>query len=451
MNAPLMISVAGIRGIIGTSLTPPVLARFAAAFAKGLGDGPVVVGRDARVSGPMVHRAVAAGLMAAGRDVVNLGLATTPTTEVAVETLKAAGGVILTASHNPAEWNALKFLSSRGEFLDAAAGSEVKRRFESDDNPWVSFDRLGSEREETGALAWHLRRVLDLEELELDRIRSARLRVVVDGCASVGGFAIPAILREMGVEVVELDCEPNGRFTRELEPLPEHLGRLGTIVREHGASFGVAVDPDADRAAFVDAKGVPLGEEYTLALAASVTLAHRPGPVVTNLSTSRIIDAVCARHGVEVFRTAVGEAHVVAGMRAHGAVIGGEGNGGVIHPRAHYGRDGLVAVALMCQALVAGERTLRELADTLPHLYMVKEKTTRPDGAWDQAVGALRTALSGHTVESSDGIRLSREDEWIHVRPSGTEPVVRLIAESPSQKRTEELLVSARRALRGDS
>jgi phosphomannomutase len=451
MKPPLMISVAGIRGIIGTSLTPPVLARFAAAFAQGLGDGPVVVGRDARTSGPMVYRAVAAGLTAAGRDVVNLGLATTPTTEVAVETLGAAGGVILTASHNPAEWNALKFLSSRGEFLDATAGADVKRRFESDDNLWVSFDRLGGEREESGALAWHLRRVLDLEELELDRIRSARLKVVVDGCASVGGLAVPEILREMGVEVVELDCEPNGRFTRELEPLPEHLGRLGATVAEKGAHFGVAVDPDADRAAFVDARGVPLGEEYTLALAASVTLARRQGPVVTNLSTSRIIDAICARHGVEVFRTPVGEAHVVAGMRAHGAVIGGEGNGGVIHPRAHYGRDGLVAAALMCQALVAGERTLRELADTLPRLYMVKEKTTRPEGAWEEAVGALRAALPEHSTESTDGIRLSREDEWIHVRPSGTEPVVRLIAESPSQRRTEELLVSARRALRGDS
>jgi phosphomannomutase len=396
----------------------------------------------------MVQRAVAAGLTGAGRDVVHLGLATTPTTEVAVETLKAAGGVILTASHNPAEWNALKFLSSRGEFLDEAAGRAVRERYESDRDLWASFDRLGGERDETGALDWHVRRVLALEELAGDAIRARRLRVVVDGCSSVGGVAVPRLLRELGIEVAELDCEPNGRFTRELEPLPEHLGPLGAKVRATHADFGVALDPDADRAAFVDAEGVPLGEEYTLALAAGVTLARRPGPVVTNLSTSRIMDAVCAQYGVALFRTPVGEAHVVAGMRAHGAVLGGEGNGGVIHPRAHYGRDGLVAAALISQALAAGGRTLRELADALPQLCMIKAKTTRPDAPWDLTARALRATFPEHAVESSDGMRLSRGDEWLHVRPSGTEPVVRLIAESPSEARSQELLAAARRALR---
>ena len=441
-----MISVAGIRGIVGESLTPPVVARFAAAFAAGLPEGPVVVGRDARRSGPMVYRAVAAGLTGAGRDVIDIGLATTPATQVAVEERHAAGGVILTASHNPAEWNALKFLSSRGEFLDADTGAAVKRRYESGDHLWKRFDQLGSESQEPRALDWHLQRIMGLPFVEVAAIRARRLTVAVDGCASVGGVAVPRLLRELGCEVVELDCEPNGAFARELEPLPEHLGALSRTVRESNADFGIAVDPDSDRAAFVDASGVPLGEEYSLALAAQVVLAKQKGAVVTNLSTSRIIDAVCAHAGVPLYRTPVGEAHVVGGMRAHGAVVGGEGNGGVILPAAHYGRDGLVAAALVCQGL-AGGGGLRALADGLPKLYMVKGKLPRADEPWEASVPRLRAAFPEHAVDGADGLRLSREEEWVHIRPSGTEPVVRVIAESPSEPRTRELVERARRAL----
>ncbi len=442
-----MISVAGLRGIVGDSLTPPVVTRFAAAFAHGLGDGPVVVGRDARRSGPMVHRAVASGLMAAGRDVVNIGLATTPATQVAVEELHAAGGVIITASHNPAEWNALKFLSGRGEFLDAEAGAALKRRYESGEGLWTTFDRLGGESEEPRALDWHLKRVLAIPFVDVPAIRRRKLRAVVDGCASVGGVAVPRLLRDLGCDVAELDCVPNGEFTRVLEPLPEHLGVLGAAVTRAGADFGIAVDPDADRAAFVDASGTPLGEEYSLALAAQVVLASRPGPVVTNLSTSRIIDAVCAQAGVPLHRTPVGEAHVVAGMRARGAVVGGEGNGGVILPAAHYGRDGLVAAALICQALAAGQTTLRALAEGLPTLCMVKDKLPRADEPWEVSAPRLRLAFPDHAADVADGLRLSNDEEWVHIRPSGTEPVVRVIAESPSEPRTRELVDRARRAL----
>jgi phosphomannomutase len=368
MKSPLMISVAGIRGIVGESLTPPVVARFAAAFAAELGDGPVVVGRDARISGPMMLRAVASGLTAAGRDVVDIGLATTPATQIAVEHLRAAGGVILTASHNPAPWNALKFLSGLGEFLGPGPGAAVRARYESGGERWAPFDALGTEREEPGALDWHLERVLGLEYLDLAAIRRRALKVAVDGCASVGGVAVPRLLERLGASVLELDCVPNGRFTRELEPTAEHLGGLSRLVREQGADFGVALDPDADRAAFVDAAGVPLGEEYTVALGTGCVLAKHRGPVVTNLSTSRILDAVCAAVGVPLYRTAVGEAYVVAGLRAHQAVAGGEGNGGMIVPAAHYGRDGLVAVALISQQVAASGRSLRELADLLPRL-----------------------------------------------------------------------------------
>jgi len=442
-----MISVAGIRGIVGASLTPPVVARFAAAFARGLEPGPVVVGRDARRSGPMVLRAVAAGLTGAGRDMIDIGLATTPATQIAVEETHAAGGVILTASHNPSEWNALKFLSGRGEFLDAETGAVVRRRYESGDGLWEPFDRLGGESQESRALEWHLKRVLALPVVDGPAIRRRHLKVAVDGCASVGGVAVPRLLRDLGCEVVELDCTPDGRFTRELEPLPEHLGALGRTVRESRADFGVALDPDADRAAFVDADGVPLGEEYSLALAAQVVLAAHKGPVVTNLSTSRIIDAVCAHAGVALHRTPVGEAHVVAGMRAHGAIVGGEGNGGVILPAAHYGRDGLVAAALVCQALAASRATLRALADTLPKLSMVKSKLGRPDEPWERTAPRLREAFPEHAADAADGLRLSRDEEWVHIRPSGTEPVVRVIAESPSETRTRELVERARRVL----
>ncbi len=444
MIAPLMISVAGVRGIVGESLTPPVLSGFAAAFARALGPGEVVVGRDARASGPMVHRAVAAGLMAAGRDVIDLGLATTPTTQLAVEHLRAAGGIILTASHNPAPWNALKFLSSRGEFLDAEAGRGVRERYETGATLWESFDRLGAERQEGGALEWHLERILGLEFVDPSAIRARRLRVVVDGCASVGGVAVPRLLTGLGAEVIALDCVPNGRFTRELEPLPEHLGALSQAVKLHGADFGVALDPDSDRAAFVDALGVPLGEEYTLALGTAVVLARRRGPVVTNLSTSLIVDAVCARFRVPLYRSPVGEAHVVTEMRARGAVAGGEGNGGMIVPAAHYGRDGLVAVAL---ALAASGGTLRALADELPRTSMIKQKAARPEEPWEVTASRLRQRFAGHAIDTADGLRFSRQDEWVHVRASGTEPVVRLIAESPSEARTRSLIDEARAAL----
>ena len=444
-----MISVAGIRGIVGESLTPPIVTRFAAAFAGSLGPGPVVVGRDARPSGATVYHAVAAGLRGAGRDVVDLGLATTPTTEIAVERLGAAGGVILTASHNPPPWNALKFLSARGEFLGAGEGGAVRATFEAGEETWAAAAALGGERAESAALAWHLERVLALDVLDLAAIRRRALRVVVDGCSSVGGLAVPPLLRELGATVTELDCVPDGQFRRELEPLPEHLARLADAVRTAGADFGVALDPDADRAAFVDARGVPLGEEFTLALGVQVVLGKRRGPVVTNLSTSRIVDAVCAQAGVPLHRTPVGEAHVVAGMRATGAVAGGEGNGGMIVPAAHYGRDGLVAVALVAQALAQSGRDLRALADALPALCMLKHKLPLPAAGWEAVVGRLRAAFAGYAVDEADGLRFARGEEWVHVRPSGTEPVVRVLAEAPAEARGRELVEEARRALRG--
>jgi len=449
VGAPLMIGVAGIRGIVGESLTPEVVSRFAAAFARGLERGAVIVGRDARPSGAAVYHAVAAGVMGAGRDVIDLGLATTPTTEIAVEHLRGAGGIVLTASHNPAPWNALKFLSARGEFLGPRAGLKVRARFDRGRDLWVGAPRLGAAARENAALDWHLERVLSLPALDLERIRARALTVAVDGCASVGGLAVPRLLERLGARVIEVDCVPNGRFTRELEPLPEHLGRLGDAVRAGGADFGVALDPDADRAALVDGTGTPLGEEYTVALGTQVVLSRRRGPVVTNLSTSRIVDAVCERAAVPLYRSPVGEAHVVAMMRARGAVAGGEGNGGMIVPDAHFGRDGLVATALVAQALAASGRNVRELADDLPRLHMLKTKLPRPDESWERIDARLTRAFKGHARRTLDGLHLSHADEWVHVRASGTEPVVRVIAESPDPARTRALVATARAALAG--
>ena len=447
MPSKLMISVAGVRGIVGDSLNPSIVARFSAAFARSIpGEGPVVIGRDARITGPMVRLAACAGVNAAGRDVVDVGLATTPTTQLAVEHLKAAGGLILTASHNPAPWNALKFLSGRGEFLGAREGNAVRERFEHETDLWAGWDELGAVREETHALDWHLERVLSLKHLDVPAIRKRALLVVVDGCASVGGVALPALLDRLGARVTKLDCEPNGKFTRELEPLPEHLGALGEAVRTAKADLGIASDPDADRAAFVDAAGVPLGEEYTVALGTRTALETQKGPVVTNLSTSRMLDAVCESAGVPLHRTPVGEAHVVEAMRAHHAAAGGEGNGGMILPAAHHGRDALVAMALVAHAMRRGA-TLRALADTLPRYVMIKDKLARPEEPWERAAARLKTAFDGWQLDAADGLRFARGETWVHVRPSGTEPVVRVIAESPEASGTRAIVDEARRAL----
>ena len=442
-----MIGVAGVRGIVGDSLDPAVVARFSAAFARSLpGAGPVVIGRDARATGPMVRMAACAGLTASGREVIDLGLATTPTTQLAVEHLHAAGGVILTASHNPPQWNALKFLSAAGEFLGPREGREVRERFEADRDLWASWDAVGSVREETGALQWHLDRVLALRHLDVPAIRRRALHVVVDGCASVGGIALPALLEVLGSRVTKLDCDPDGRFTRELEPLPEHLGGLGRAVREARADLGIASDPDSDRAAFVDAAGVPLGEEYTVALGTRAALEAERGPVVTNLSTSRMLDAVCEQAGVPLHRTPVGEAHVVEAMHGLHAVAGGEGNGGMILPAAHHGRDALVAMALVAQAMRGGV-TLRALADALPRFAMIKDKLARPMERWEETAERLKQAFAGWQVDATDGLRFARGETWVHVRPSGTEPVVRVIAESPEAAETRAIVDRARRAL----
>jgi len=441
--SPLMVSVSGIRGVVGDSLTVPVLVDYAAAFGRFVGPGRVVVGRDARPSGEWVLAVVASALRAVGVDVVDVGLVPTPAVQVAVLDHHAVGGIVLSASHNPAAWNALKLLDARGEFLDA----EASARFHAGvghGGPWVGHERLGGLVAAGGAVDAQVARALAHPALERAAWPRAPI-VVVDGCRSVGGLATPQALRALGAMVIELDCAPDGCFTRGLEPVPENLGALGRLVLEHGADFGVAHDPDADRAALVGPDGVPLGEEATLALAVRVVLARKQGPVVTNLSTSRMVEDLAAAAGVPFLRTAVGEAHVVSGMRRVGAVIGGEGNGGVIAPEAHLGRDGTVAAVLVAQAWADAGGDLAAAVRVLPRYVMMK---ARLEGVrdWPARAQDLVAQFADYALDTTDGLRFSQDRAWLHARPSGTEPIVRLIAEAPDATTTRALLERARRA-----
>ena len=370
---PLQVSVSGVRGILGDGLDAVVAARWAAAFGAWLPPGPVVVGRDTRPSGPMVCHAVAAALASTGHDVRDLGVATTPTTELAVQESDAVGGVIITASHNPQPWNALKFLEGRGLFLTAAQNRELRARLEAGTGH-VAWDRLGAFTAVSGADERHIAAILALPWLDRERIARRRLRVVVDAVEGAGGAIVPALLAALGVACVPLHCGLTGRFPHEPEPTPANLRGLAEAVRRERADLGFAVDPDVDRLALVAGDGEALSEELTLVLAIDFLLGREPGPVVVNLSTTRLIETAAARHGVAVSRTPVGEANVVEAMLAGGAVIGGEGNGGVIYPALHPGRDALAGIAMILQSLAERGGSLRDLAAGFPPVAMLKDK-----------------------------------------------------------------------------
>jgi len=438
----LVRSVSGVRGIVGDGLSPETARAYARAF--GTRGGGIVVGQDARSNGLWLAQAVLAGLAEAGARPAYLGLVATPAVQVAVEEMGAAGGFIVTASHNPDGWNGFKFVGADGTFL---APEEMEALFAAVDAaaPPAAAADAPSCAFEPGAVGLHVRRCLAGTGLAGGALAAARLRVVVDGCRSVGGLSTVRALREAGCEAVELDCEPDGRFTRGLEPLPENLGALGARVRETRAHFGVAHDPDGDRAALVDEKGEPLGEERTLALAVREELARRPGPVVVNLSTSAASEDLARAAGVPFHRSRVGERHVVGRMREVGAGIGGEGNGGVILPAAHWGRDGTVAALITARAVAQAREPLSGLAATLPAYEMRKEKI---EGVrWPEARERVRAAFPDAAADDTDGWRFAWSGEWIHVRPSGTEPVVRVIAEAPTAERARELCARAREAL----
>jgi phosphomannomutase len=439
-----MVSVSGVRGIVGKDLTPEVVAKWAAGFGK-WAKGVVVLGRDSRESGPLFAKAAAAALVAAGCDVIDCGLVPTPTVQLAVEHHHAAGGIVITASHNPVEWNALKFVGPDGIFLDADAGARVRHLAEAQQ---AAKAKAGKARKDGNAIKRHLNAVLKLRGVDLAAIRGRALTVALDTCRGAGGTIIPTLLERLGCRVVAINLETDGRFPRPPEPVAENLGDLSELVRKSGADLGIAIDPDVDRLALVDETGTPIGEDYTLAFAIRAVLGSgrsvgpsgRRSVVVCNLSTSLVVEDAAKDCGATVIRTPVGEAHVARAMRSHRAAIGGEGNGGVIDPRLHLGRDAPLAATLALQFLVAGGKSLSEQVRSAPRYTIVKKKAPRGDMALAALYTAIQSALPDGAPDTRDGLRLAWSDRWVHIRPSGTEPVVRVIAEAKTKDEAQSLV-----------
>ncbi len=446
----LIKSISGIRGTIGgtvgDNLTPIDAVKFASAYGTFIKNTTnsksptVVVGRDARISGSMISQLVINSLIGLGIDVIDLGLSTTPTVEIAVPLEKADGGIILTASHNPKQWNALKLLNNKGEFLDAAAGAEILNIAENDGYLFSDVDNLGSISVDDTYIDKHINAVLNLKLVDAEKVRQANFKVVVDAVNSTGGITIPQLLRKMGVEVVELYCEPTGHFPHNPEPLKEHLGDLAAKVVETKADLGLTVDPDVDRLAFMSEDGEMFGEEYTLVACADYVLGKTPGNTVSNLSSSRALRDVTEKHGGTYTASNVGEVNVVATMKATNTVIGGEGNGGIIYPESHYGRDSLVGVALFLTHLAEKKCTVSELRASYPSYFMSKNKITLTPGLdVDGILSAMAKKYVNEDVTTTDGVKIDFAASWVHLRKSNTEPIIRIYTEAKSQAAADNL------------
>ncbi|MFY7664834.1 phosphoglucosamine mutase [Flavobacterium sp.] len=448
----LIKSISGIRGTIGgaidDNLTPIDAVKFAAAYGtflkKTLGkeDIKVVIGRDARISGPMIHALVANTLIGLGIDVIDLGLSTTPTVEVAVPLEKADGGIILTASHNPKQWNALKLLNDKGEFLNGADGAEILKIADAGDYQFADVDSLGTLIVNDSYMDIHIDEVLNLPLVNVDVVKEAKFKVVVDAVNSSGGIIVPKLLEEMGVECVKLYCTPDGHFPHNPEPLKEHLSEIMKLVVEEKADFGIVVDPDVDRLAFVSENGEMFGEEYTLVAIADYILSKNPVNTVSNLSSSRALRDVTLKHGGTYFASAVGEVNVVELMKKQNAVIGGEGNGGIIYPDLHYGRDSIVGIALFLTHLAEKKMKVSELRDSYPAYFMSKNKIElTPSINVDAVLKQVEEKYQSEEVSTVDGVKIDFENSWVHLRKSNTEPIIRIYTEAGSQAAADELAV----------
>jgi len=453
----LINSISGIRGTIGgvagTNLTPLDAVRFASAYGAWLmsqhNDPIVVVGRDARISGPMLQNLVQQTLVGLGIDIIDVGLSTTPTVEMEVVRQKAHGGIILTASHNPKAWNALKLLNASGEFLDAEAGKTITDISQQlDQISFADVDSLGKIRKEHNALQSHIEAVLSLPLVQTENIRSKSFKVVVDAVNSSGGIAIPKLLDALGAEIVPIHCEPTGDFQHNPEPLAQHLTDLSKAVVDHQADFGIAVDPDVDRLVFVDEKGVLFGEEYTLVACADYVLSKTPGNTVSNFSSTRALAEITENHGGSYHASAVGEAHVVAAMKKTNAIIGGEGNGGVIYPELHYGRDALVGVALFMSLLFEKSTKVSSLRETYPNWVMRKDKLPLDSSKnVDHLLEAMAQHFDNERVTTIDGVKVDFDHGWVHLRKSNTEPIIRIYAEAKSEAELDDLVGEVKKVL----
>ncbi len=446
----LIKSISGIRGTIGgttgDNLTPLDTVKFASAYGTWLKneagkDHPiVVVGRDARISGSMIQQLVMNSLVGLGIHVIDLGLSTTPTVEIAVPLEKADGGIILTASHNPKQWNALKLLNNKGEFLNAENGEKILAIAENDEYTFAEVDDLGSITVNDTYIDKHIEEVLNLSLVDAEIVKNAGFKVVVDAVNSTGGIAIPKLLKKMGVEVVELYCDPTGHFPHNPEPLKEHLTDLSELVVKEKADFGLTVDPDVDRLAFMSEDGEMFGEEYTLVACADFVLGKTPGNTVSNLSSSRALRDVTQKHNGNYEASAVGEVNVVSTMKANKAVIGGEGNGGIIYPESHYGRDSLVGVALFLTHLAEKKCSVSELRNSYPSYFMSKNKVQLTPGLdVDGILHGFHKKHASEEVSTVDGVKVDFTDCWVHLRKSNTEPIIRIYTEAMSQEKADQL------------
>ena len=446
----LIKSISGIRGTIGgnvgDNLTPIDAVKFAAAYGVWIkqqrqkDNYKVVVGRDARISGEMIQNLVMNTLVGLGIHVVDLGLSTTPTVEIAVPMEHADGGIILTASHNPKQWNALKLLNKDGEFLDAIEGAKILEIAESSNITFADVDSLGKITKNKAYFDLHIIEVLDLPLVNVAAIEKAKFKVVVDGVNSTGGIVIPLLLERLGVDVVELYCEPNGEFPHNPEPLKEHLTDLSEKVVKTGADLGIVVDPDVDRLAFIDENGDMFGEEYTLVACADYVLSRTPGNTVSNMSSTRALRDVTEKHGGMYEASAVGEVNVVSLMKKNKVVIGGEGNGGIIYPESHYGRDALVGIALFLSLLADKKMTVSELRKTYPNYFMSKKKIElTPSLDVDGILQTIENRYQKEQLTTIDGVKIDFSESWVHLRKSNTEPIVRIYTEAKSQQEADTL------------
>ena len=446
----LIKSISGIRGtiggVVGDNLTPVDAVKFASAYGTFLKNNSkkdkltVVVGRDARISGPMIHNLITNTLIGLGIDIIDLGLSTTPTVEIAVPLENADGGIILTASHNPKQWNALKLLNEKGEFLSAKEGELILQIAEDEAFTFSEVDDLGTITENDAYMDIHIDEVLNLPLVDAEAVAKRKYKVVVDAVNSSGGIIIPKLLELMGVEVVKLYCEPNGHFPHNPEPLKEHLGDICKLVLEEKADFGVVVDPDVDRLAFISNDGEMFGEEYTLVACADYVLSKTPGNTVSNMSSSRALRDITNNHNGNYQASAVGEVNVVELMKATNAIIGGEGNGGIIYPELHYGRDSLVGVALFLTYLANQEKTVAELRASYPQYYMSKNKIElTPQIDVDAILIAMTEKYKSEDITTIDGVKIDFAENWVHLRKSNTEPIIRIYTEAQTQDLADAL------------
>lgn len=447
----LIKSISGIRGTIGgkpgEGLSPLDIVKFASAFGTWVSRNranskiKIVIGRDARISGPIVSQLVTNSLQSLGIDVIDLGLTTTPTVEVAVVAEGADAGIILTASHNPKQWNALKLLNSKGEFISGDDGAEVLSIADAEDFNYASVNSLGKYLQNETYLHKHIEMILDLPLVDVEAIKAKKFRIAVDGVNSTGGVYVPALLKALGVEeVYEIHCLPTGDFAHNPEPIPENLTEISSAVKKHDAHLGIVVDPDVDRLALVNEDGEMFGEEYTLVAVADYILSHTPGNTVSNMSSTRALRDITEKHGQSYSASAVGEVNVIAMMKDTNAIIGGEGNGGIIYPELHYGRDALVGIALFLTHLAKSGRTMSILKATYPHYHISKNKIElTPEIDVDKVLESIKLKYKNYPINTIDGVKIEFDKEWVHLRKSNTEAIIRIYTESESMNTANNL------------